>query len=281
MLIRSIDCGGTGIIARVDAVEAGWETLSMTVRRMNRGDTWTDMTGEAECVFVILGGQCTIRTSRGDFSEVGERPSVFEGLPYALYLSRHTSFTVEALTDGFEIALCTVPAEVDYPARLVTPADCTVDLRGGDDASRQVVNIIPPGFPCQRLVCVEAYIPPGNRAGWPPHKHDQHQVDADGRLLEADLDEIYFYKFLPTEGSARQRIYTAAGDSDSTFTAHQHDSVLIHAGYHPTESGRNCTTYLLNFLAGSAQSLANSEDPQYVWVRQTWKGLDPRLPIVR
>jgi len=34
------------------------------------------------------------------------------------------------------------------------------------------------------------------------------------------------------------------------------------------------------FLAGSAQSLANTDDPEHAWVKQTWKEKDPRLPVV-
>jgi 5-deoxy-glucuronate isomerase len=58
--------------------------------------------------------------------------------------------------------------------------------------------------------------------------------------------------------------------------------VLVPEGYHPVVSAPGYTTYYLNFLAGSAQSLANSDDPAYAWVKSTWEaeGLDPRLPVV-
>jgi 5-deoxy-glucuronate isomerase len=36
----------------------------------------------------------------------------------------------------------------------------------------------------------------------------------------------------------------------------------------------------LNFLAGSAQSLANSDDPDHAWVKGTWTTKDPRVPVV-
>jgi 5-deoxy-glucuronate isomerase len=39
--------------------------------------------------------------------------------------------------------------------------------------------------------------------------------------------------------------------------------------------------YYLNALAGSARSMAASDDPDYAWVRQTWRERDPRLPLVR
>ena len=43
--------------------------------------------------------------------------------------------------------------------------------------------------------------------------------------------------------------------------------------------GYNC--YYLNFLAGSAQSLAASDDPEHAWIKKTWKEKDPRVPVVR
>ena len=52
-------------------------------------------------------------------------------------------------------------------------------------------------------------------------------------------------------------------------------------GYHPVVSGHGYHTYYLNFLAGSAQSLANSDDPDHSWVKEHWGALDSRLPLVK
>ncbi len=278
MLIRPVDSRTTGVFTEVTAQQAGWELLNMAARRLNQGARWSGQTGDHEYVHVILGGECHIRTSQGDFLHVGQRADVFSGLPYALYLSRGITFEIEALSAVLEVASCWVPTDQDHPARLITPADCRIDLRGGGSASRQVVNVIPPGFDCQRLVCVEAYIPGGNWAGYPPHKHDVHREDAAGQLLEADLEEIYFYKLQPANGFALQRIYNA--EHDAVFVAQNNDMILIHEGYHPTTSAPGYTTYLLNFLAGSAQSLANSDDPDHAAFKQSWGPLDERVPVV-
>jgi len=37
--------------------------------------------------------------------------------------------------------------------------------------------------------------------------------------------------------------------------------------------------YYLNALAGSARSMAASDDPAYAWVRQSWTEQDPRVPL--
>ncbi len=280
MLIKSRDNGGPGIVAEVRPEQAGWEFLSMQVRRFNAGQSWSGATGENEYGHVILGGRCDIRTSRGDFLNIGRRPNVFSGMPYAVYLSRHCEFSIEALTDGCEVATCWVPTDEDHPARLVTPADSAIELRGGGNASRQINSIFPPGFDCQRLVCVEVYTPSGNWSSYPPHKHDVHREDAQGRVLEADLEEIYFYKIDRPEGYAYQRVYTPDRHIDAVMMAENNDAVLVPEGYHPVVSAPGYTTYYLNWLAGSAQSLANSDDPQYAWVKSAWGALDPRLPVV-
>ncbi len=280
MLVRSKDTGKTGIFAEVSAQGAGWDYLNMAARRLNAGERWSGATGDNEYVHVVLGGVCAIRSSAGNFERVGRRRDVFSGMPYALYLSRGVEFEIEALTDGLEIASCWVATDEDHPARLVTPEDVSIELRGGDNASRQINSIIPPGFDCQRLVCVEVYTPSGNWSSYPPHKHDVHRVDADGRLLEADLEEIYFYKLNRPEGYAYQRVYTDDRSIDGVMLAQNHDAVLVPAGYHPVVSAHGYTTYYLNFLAGSAQSLANSDDPAYAWVKEKWGGIDPRLPLV-
>jgi 5-deoxy-glucuronate isomerase len=280
MLIRSQDTGGSGVFAEVSAAESGWDFLNMVAWRLKKGEKWRGATSGNEYLHVILGGTCTIRTSQGDFEQIGGRATVFDGMPYALYLSRGVDFEIEALSDNFEMASCWVATEEDHPARLIMPENSRVELRGGGNASRQINSIVPPGFDCQRLVCVEVYTPGGNWSSYPPHKHDVHRVDANGTLLEADLEEIYFYKIDRPEGYAYQRVYNDDRTIDAVMIAQTNDAVLVPEGYHPVVSAHGYTTYYLNFLAGSAQSLANSDDPAYSWVKAQWTGIDPRLPLV-
>jgi 5-deoxy-glucuronate isomerase len=285
MLVRSHDSGGSGEFLHIDAAAVGWEHLNMAAVRLNRGETLARDTGECEMAIVVLGGVCRLTTSDGVFERVGRRPTVFAGMPHAVYLSRRKTFSLEALTDGLEFALCWVATDQDHPTQYVTPDRCAIEIRGGGNATRQINSILPPGFACQRIVCVEVYTPSGNWSSYPPHKHDVHRVDTDGRIIEADLEEIYFYTIDHPNGYAYQRVYTDASSTqdapiDGLMLARHHDAVLVPAGYHPVVSAHGYTTYYLNFLAGSAQSLAAVDDPHYAWVRGTWTHADPRLPLV-
>ena len=280
LLVQSKDKGQSGVFSHIRADQVGWDLLNMAALRLNRGEQYRGEVGEHEHVSVILAGRCHIKSSAGDFLNIGRRPDVFSGMPYAVYLPRHSHYTIEALSDTLEIASCWVPTDQDHPARLVTPRDCNIELRGGGNATRQINSILPPGFDCHRLVCVEVYTPPGNWSSYPPHKHDEHRIDDSGNLLEADLEEIYFYKINPPSGFAYQRVYNNSGTLDALMMPRNHDAVLVPEGYHPVVAAPGYNTYYLNFLAGSAQSLANSDDPALAWVKGTWKAQDPRVPVV-
>jgi len=201
-------------------------------------------------------------------------------MPFAVYLPRRTGFEVMALSDGLELAHCWVPTDQDHPAQLITPDDSEIEIRGGNNATRQINSIIPPGFGCHRIVCVEVYTPGGNWSSYPPHKHDVHREDETGNVLEADLEEIYYYKIDKPKGYAIQRVYNDDRTLDAVVVAHSDDVVLVPEGYHPVSASWGYHCYYLNFLAGSAQSLAATDDPDHAWIKQTWTEQDPRVPMV-
>lgn len=274
------------VIVEVTPANAGWATINFQARRLAAGKSWSFQSGANELTIILLGGVVDITSNRGAWQGVGGRAHVFAGLPHALYLPPFTTFTVTASTDC-EFAVTWVASTVDHAPVLVTPANVPVEIRGGDHATRQINQIMPPGFPCAQLVVVEVYTPGGNWSSYPPHKHDVHVTDAAGHIVQADLDETYYYKIDRPEGYAIQRVYTdvasplhqAGYPIDAAVIARNNDVVLIPEGYHPVSSPVGYTTYYLNVLAGSAQSLAAVDDPDYAWVKGSYQRIDPRVPV--
>jgi 5-deoxy-glucuronate isomerase len=283
------------VVVEVTPEGAGWDTINFQVRRLPAGGAWPFQTDGHELALVMLGGTIDVDSNCGQWQGIGRRAQVFEGLPYALYLPPRTTLKVMARTDAeFAVAWVAVDPEpapgvgsASHQAVLVTPSDVGIEIRGGDHATRQINQMLPPGFPCQRLVVVEVYTPAGNWSSYPPHKHDVHTIDAQGNLLQADLDEIYYYKIDRPEGYALQRIYTDADSPlqragfpiDAAVVARNDDVVLIPEGYHPVSSPVGYMTYYLNVLAGSAQSLAAQDDPDYAWIKDSYQTIDPRVPV--
>src|SRR5689334_2052624 len=144
------DDEASGIITSLTPKEAGWSMLNMQARRMSKSETWQHHTGENELALVVLGGRIAVKSDKGEW-ELGRRAHVFAGMPYALYLPRHTEFTVEAMTEGPEFACAWVATDQDHPAQLVTPDQSSIEVRGGNNATRQINSIMPAGFDCHRL----------------------------------------------------------------------------------------------------------------------------------
>lgn len=274
------------LILEITPERAGWEYISFQARRLAVGQRWTFATREHELAFVNLSGRYTVTSDRGRWTGIGGRRDVFRGGAHALYLPRRTEFSVTAEEAG-EFAVAWVPTDQDHPPFLTAPNQVKRSIRGGDNVSRQINDLLPPGSPVHRLVLVEVYTPSGNWSSYPPHKHDRHVVGPDGALIEADLEEVYFYKLDRPEGFAYQWIYTDAASPlhqaghpiDALVRAGNNCAVLVPEGYHPVTSMPGYTTYYLNVLAGSAQSLANQDDPRFTWVKNAYRTTDPRLPL--
>ncbi|HWQ52824.1 MAG TPA: 5-deoxy-glucuronate isomerase [Bryobacteraceae bacterium] len=269
----------TQLLVRPDAFTGrvatfGYEYLGFQVVKLAAGERHTAETGWNELGLVVLGGVCRVESARGRWDLIGGRANVFDGLPHALYLPPSTPFTAIAQTEC-DFALCYCRAEEQHPPCLVTPRDIEVEIRGGGNATRQINHIFTPAFPAHRLMVVEVYTPGGNWSSYPPHKHDVHAPPG-----EVDLEEIYYYRIDRPEGYAIQKVYTADRRVDATMTVRDGELVLVPEGYHPVVAAHGYNVYYLNALAGSARSMAASDDPDYAWVRRAWTGQDPRLPLV-
>ena len=285
LVLPSTNSHDRDLILSITPESAGWEFISFQVRRLGAGREWSFHSGENELAIILLSGAISVHSTRGNWHGL-ERTDVWTSAATALYLPRHTGFTIVADRES-EFAVTWVPTNEDHEPWLIQPQDIPVSIRGGDNVSRQINDLLPPGSPVHRLVLVEVYTPGGNWSSYPPHKHDVHiQADA-GHLIEADLEEVYFYKIDKPEGYAYQRVYTdersplqqAGSPIDALVRAENNCAVLIPEGYHPVVSAPGYITYYLNVLAGSAQSLANQDDPRYAWVKDSYQSTDPRLPL--
>lgn len=264
----------SGELLRFTREQAAWEWMSFVVRRLQPGETLSLQTQGEEMGLVLLGGRCTANWGEGK-TPIGGRKNVFDGLPWALYLSTGSKVCLQAET-VCEIAECLVPSTVSFAPRLITPAEISSNLRGGENASRQIVEVLPSQFPADKLVVFEVYTPGGNWSSYPPHKHEVHNPP-----LEVDLDEIYYYRMKEPRAFALQNLYSSDGARDSTLKVHDGDAVLVRDGYHPVVAGPGYDVYYLNFLAGTSRSMMVTEDPEHVWLRSSWKQPDARLPLVR
>lgn len=248
---------------------AGWRFLHFTVRSGSFGGE----TGELEVALVPLGGRCRVDAD-GESWEIGGRASVFDGIPWALYLPRETAYRVEGDAD---VAICGARCEHRLEPVLVRPEDVEIEVRGAGNATRQINHLLKPDFPAERLLVVEVFTPAGNWSSYPPHKHDEDRPPG-----EVVLEETYYYRTAKPEAFAVQRLYSPRHGIDETVTVRDGDVMLVPFGYHTTAAAHGYDLYYLNALAGERRSMAAADDPDLAWIRSAWADLepDPRVPLV-
>ena len=248
---------------------AGWRLLSFRVEQA----PFVAESGEEELALVVLGGRCTVEAEGGRY-ELGGRASVFDGMPWALYLPRDTEYRVEGEA---EVAVCGARCETRREAVLVRPEEVEIEVRGAGNATRQINHIVKPEFPAERLLVVEVFTPSGNWSSYPPHKHDE-----DNPPGEVVLEETYYFRTGDPDAFGVQRLYSPAHELDLTETVRDGDILLVPYGYHTTAAAHGYDLYYLNALAGDRRSMAAADDPALAWIRDSWRDLepDPRVPLV-
>ena len=271
---RTLPPDASGVLIDVTPRGAGWDLIRFTVRRIAAGTRWPLRSRGEECCVVLLRGGGEVSIDGGVHQSFGPREDVFAGYPHAVYIpDGHVAvFHAHAAS---EIAVGRAPSTKTLAPALVRPEHCGFEIRGGGNATRQIVDILPPAFPADRLMLCEVFTPSGNWSSYPPHKHD-----VDNPPLEVDLDEVYYYRMRRPDGFGFQRLYTADQRRDETLKVEDGDLVLIRDGYHPFVTAYGCDAYYLNVLAGTRRSMAATDDPRYAALRESWPPPDPRVPMV-
>ena len=274
-----------GVYQSITAEKSKWKWLNFEARLMKKGEKWSFETGENEMVIVLLGGNFKVESNKGKWETLNGRKDVFSGVAHTLYLPINTNFRLTAVSEMLDIGYGWCQAENEYEPKLLLPENTPMVIFGGDNATRQFNDLVPPGFGCSRIVSREVYTPSGNWSSFPAHKHDTRILDNSGNLIEPQQDETYFYKFQKPEAYAIQQIYTKDEDNpaeplDEIYKVKNNEVVLIPRGYHPVVAAHGYHCYYLNFLAGTDQSLNNTPDSDHEWIYTSWKGKDERLPLV-
>ena len=249
---------GEDPVIDITPASAGWSHLSFAVRTLAAGDAMRDADASHERCLVVLSGDVVFEVA-GVKHTVEGRESVFSGLPHAMYLPPGSDCNVTAERTAV-IGIGKAPARGGFAPRFITPADVTVELRGGHNALRQISHLIDPGQ-AERLLCVEVYTPSGNWSSYPSHRHDEDDFP---RMTY--LEETYYMRLNPGQGFGIQRVYTEDGSLNETMTVKSHDVVLVPKGYHPCAAIHGYDLYYLNVMAGPTRTWKFHNALEHEWL---------------
>ncbi|UCZ52791.1 5-deoxy-glucuronate isomerase [Bacillus shivajii] len=261
LLIKPHDRKENGNILKVTPESAKWDYVGFEVYSLKEGEELLNKTIDKEVCLVLLSGKANVHTKEQSFTNIGERMSVFDGIPpYSVYVPNDDQYEVKALTD-VELAVCLAPGKGTYEARLIPPAKVGVEGRGYGKMERTIHNILPEGELADSLLVVEVFTPEGNTSSYPPHKHDENNLDE-----ESYLEETYYHEINPDSGFVFQRVYKDDRTLDETMAVEHRNVVMVPEGYHPVSAVPGYHSYYLNVMAGPVRTWKFRNDPDHEWL---------------
>lgn len=270
--------GADGDPVVITPESAGWRYTGLTVIELPPGGARELETGDREMLVVPLEGGCDVDVD-GQRFELEGRTGVFDRVTDFAYVPIDATLRLRSVWGG-HFALPSARTGRRFRAAYGPAEDVSVEVRGTGPATRQLTNFFAPGvMAAERLVAVEVLTPAGNTSSYPPHKHDTATPGG-----EAELEEIYYYRFDRPHAFGLHRTYAADGAFDVTAAVADGDVFLVPRGYHgPCAAPPGYPMWYLNVLAGPAaeRSLAFSDDPGHAWIRPSWdaEAPDPRVPM--
>jgi 5-deoxy-glucuronate isomerase len=245
----------------ITPASAGWRYVGFEVMRLARGEELRLDSADRELCLVVLGGSCAVRTPDQSWEAVGERASVFDGPPAAVYLAPRTVATVSGRSE-VEIALGWTRASHGATTRVLRPAEARLEIRGTGATERRIHHVLMEDQPAEALLVTEVVTPAGHWSSFPPHKHD-----TDDPPRETALEETYYHRLRDPRGFALQRVYTADRALDESITVRDGDLVLVPRGYHTVSAAPGYELYYLNVMAGPVRRWCITFDPEHAWLR--------------
>jgi 5-deoxy-glucuronate isomerase len=250
--------GFTQLVAPGDG---GLTLTSFGIINLTKGETCEAETGEMEVVLIILGGKCSVRGDGFDFPNLGERADVFSGKPYTIYIPCGKKYSVTADSD-VQLAWTAAPSTLSADAYVIRPEQVKEAHIGKENYQRDAYLILTDATPSAHFFIGEAFVPSGNHASYPPHRHD-----FDNLPTEVDMEEIYFFRFNPEQGYGLQTLYTDDRAIDCACRVEQNDVTLLPRGYHPVTCAPGYTMYYLWIMAGKVnRKFLSVIDPTHQWL---------------
>jgi 5-deoxy-glucuronate isomerase len=250
--------------------DAGWTWVGFAEHRLERGEGIERPSDDREVAAIVVDGAVTLEAAGQRWSSVGSRSSPFEGPPAPVLLTAPgTSLVVEAESPT-TLVIADAPAGEQGWTRLIAPEDVLVETRGRGSTERRVHHLLPPSAEAGRLILFEVVTPGANWSSYPPHKHD-----TDDPPREAQLEELYYFRFARPEGWAFARVYTGDRSLDDSFAPRDRDIVLVPRGYHAVSAAPGYDAWYLNVMAGPRRAWQFTLDSEHAWLMD-WDPTTPR-----
>lgn len=267
-IIRRFDNANTPVVTSDDDT---LDLIHFNLVTLAKGETYTYRLPRHESVVVLMSGSADISVDDIPFPDVGRRPDIWSGTADSIYVPLDANAAIVA-TSAVEIAIAGGITDEKLSPFRVTPQEVDmVDVGSSETHThRQIFHILGQRQSGQvdRLLVSELYADPGCWSGYPPHKHDTEDGEA-----ETDHEELYHYRFSPENGFGSQGIYEGENMPESIMTRNG-DTFLLDKGYHPTSTSPGHRGYIFTILVGRhRRGLIQRFDPRHDYLMDAFPGI--------
>ncbi|MCG8569758.1 MAG: 5-deoxy-glucuronate isomerase [Spirochaetes bacterium] len=228
--------------------------MDFAMLKLEQDQFYENQLGQERAFLLIYG---KVQFEWNEQNQEVNRPNFYDYDPYCLHTPAGVKVKITGLSADAEIAVHQTENEKTFAARLLTPDDIRIEIRGKGTmqgtGERLVRTIIDHGMnPQANLMLGEDMHYPGRWAGFPSHYHPQ--------------PEIYYYKFYPQQGFGLMKL------GNEGVLMEQNDTVLIPPNQdHPQVAAPGYGMYFLwviRHLEGNPYLQPIFVD-EHLWTEQT------------
>jgi 5-deoxy-glucuronate isomerase len=270
----------------VDVGDAEVPLAYFNIVRLQRGQRFVSAVSGFETCLVPAHGTIDVEVeAQGagrSFDAIGERASIWEGDPSAVYVPVGSTASFVCRSESAEIFVAGARFDEPFEPFEVRPGNIDPVQYGSDDTKthRKIKHILgqkPPGR-VGRLLVSELYtVGAGGWSGYPPHKHDTDRLPEETRH-----NEIYNFRFRPENGFGLQLLQREGTAVGQAFHILNSSTLKIGAGYHPCVAAPGHEMYYFTIIAGLTQRpLRQFFQPSYAYQVETIPGIKDMIAKFR
>ena len=216
------------------------------------------------------------------FEAIGERASVWEGEPSAVYVPVGCTARFVCRSPSAEVFVAGGRFNETFEPFAVRPANIDPVQYGSDETKthRKIKHILgqkPPGRVGRLLVSELFTVGAGGWSGFPPHKHDSDRLPGETRH-----NEIYNFRFRPENGFGLQLLQSEGAVVGEAYHVMNDSTLKIAGGYHPCVAAPGYEMYYFTILAGLSQRpLIQYFQPSHAYQVETIPGIKDMIAKFR
>ena len=243
--------------------------------KLNKDQSFEYQTPGYETCIVPATGTINVEIEGIKVESLGTRTvDVWDGEPEGVYVPSNTKAQFTSLVDNSEIFIAGAKYDKTLEPFAVRTNEIDLVQYGSDDTKthRKIKHILgqKQADKVVRLLVSELYtVGQGGWSGFPPHKHD-----TDRNSVETKHDEVYNFRFRPSNGFGMQLLQNSNKLVGEASHIVESSTFIVDKGYHPCVVAPGYEMYYFTILAGKSQRpLIQYFQPEHAWQVETIPGI--------